>query len=229
MRYLRQIAVKEIGKEGQEKLSKAKVAIIGCGALGSMGAVELAAAGVGKLLLVDFDTIDISNLQRQFFYTTEDLGKKKTEILESHIKRANPDIEIERADKFLTKENAKVLLKDYDFVIEATDNASSKKMIDNVCRGLSKACCIGGVSGFRGQVFTSIPDGNGFETFFPEIDESGILPCELEGVLGPAAALCASLQASEAIKYIVGKGEILISKLLVFDLLSNEFNVFTTD
>lgn len=224
-RYARQIAVPEIGKDGQQKLQLSSVLIIGCGALGSMVAMQLAGAGVGRIKICDFDTIDITNLQRQFFFKTEEAGENKSETLAKRISELNPEIEIEIDKRLITKKLACELFSSYDFVVDATDNPDSKKITGEVCKEKGKACCIAGVRDFSGQVTTFLPNDSRFEEYFGEVTDGGFLPCSLGGVMGPAVALCASIQANETIKYLTKAGETLSGKILLFDLLKNIFKI----
>lgn len=223
-RYSRQLDPSCIRETGQEKLLSSTVLIVGCGALGSMVSVQLAGAGVGHLILADFDTIDISNLQRQFFFKTEDAGKKKSKILSLHIKSLNPDIDVEIIDGVINQKVLEGLDNEIDFIVDATDNPSSKLIIEKYCKKKGIAYCIAGVSDFHGQVLTVVPGGAGFYDLFNDAEQD-ILPCSLGGVMGPTAALCASLQASEVIKYLSGNG-CDSSQLLIFNLLDNKFDKF---
>lgn len=223
-RYSRQISVEQIGETGQNFLLSSKVAIVGCGALGSMAAMQLAAAGVGNIVIADFDTIDISNLQRQFFFMTEEAGKPKADILSARINSINPDCKVEIVKKMIDKDLANDVFQDCDFIIDATDNPASKIMIETVCDNLGKHCCVAGVSGFHGQVMTIRPGGLKFGELFVQNADSEFMPCSIGGVIGPAAALCASIQASEAIKFITNSGETLENRLLTFDLLADTFH-----
>lgn len=223
IRYARQIAVEEIGREGQEKLLRAKVLVIGCGALGSMVAMQLAGAGIGKIGIADFDSVDISNLQRQFFFTTEEAGMKKAELLARNIGRLNPEVEVELFPLMITKRNAEKIFENFDFIVDATDNPESKKMTGEISHLKNKACTIAGVNGFSGQVMTFLPEDPRFEEFFGTASGESFLPCSLGGVMGPVAAVAASLQAIETIKYITEAGELLSGNILVFNLLDNTF------
>lgn len=222
-RYSRQISVEEIGESGQNRLLSSKVAIVGCGALGSMVAMQLAAAGVGKIVIADFDTIDISNLQRQFFFKTEEAGYSKADKLALRMTDINPDCTIEIIKKMIDRKHASEMFADCDFIVDATDNPASKMMIEDVCDSLGKHCCVAGVSGFHGQVMTIRPGGLKFGDVFSQDADSEFMPCSIDGVVGPAAALCASIQASEAVKYITAAGQTLEDRLLTFDLLSDTF------
>ena len=225
-RYARQIALPEIGKDGQLKIRNSKVFIVGCGALGSMVAMQLAGAGIGEIGIADFDTIDITNLQRQFFFKDIEAGESKSVVLNKRINELNPDVDVKLFNEFVSKNNFTGLIADYDIVIDATDNPDSKKMIDDGCLILNKPCIIAGVSGFKGQVMTIMPDDIRFNEIFPETEEEGFLPCSLGCVSGPVAALCASIQVSEALKIILNIGETLSNKLLIFNLLNNKFEIF---
>lgn len=226
IRYARQTAVPEIGVKGQKRLRDSSVCVIGCGALGSMVAMQLAGAGVGRLTIADFDTVDISNLQRQFFFRTADAGKSKAALLRDAIAALNPEVEIKCHEELVTKETAASMFSDCDFIVDATDNPCSKSMVENECSRIGKPCCIAGVSGFHGQVMTVEPGGVRFADVFPDSGDSGVMPCSIGGVMGPAAALCASVQASETIKYLTGAGTTLKGRLLTFDLLDDSFGTY---
>lgn len=225
-RYARQTAIPEIGEAGQAKLKNSKVLIVGCGALGSMVAMQLSGAGVGIIDIVDYDTIEISNLQRQFYFKTEEAGKFKADILKQRIIELNPEVKVKVYPILLTGKNAEDIIKEYDFVVDATDNPESKRLIGGICKNLSKPCCIGGVREFGGQIITLLPQDDRFEDYFGKSENENFLPCSLSGVAGPAAAFCASVQASEAIKYLCGIGKLLSGRLFTFDLLTNRFALF---
>ena len=226
IRYARQIAVAEIGKEGQLKLCSSKVLVIGCGALGSMVAMELAGAGIGTLGIADYDNIDISNLQRQYFFTTAESGKSKVETLSCRINDLNPEIKVNTYPFIVTTKRAKEIFAEYDFIVDATDNPDTKRLSGEITLQLGKPCCIGGVRDFEGQVMTFKPSDPRFEDYFGKATSDGILPCSLAGVIGPAAALCASIQACETIKYLSGTGKLLSGRILLFNLLDNTFKTF---
>lgn len=227
IRYSRQIAIEGFGVEAQERLLSSAVAIVGCGALGSMVAMQLAGSGVGTLLLCDYDTVDVSNLQRQFFYGTQDCGKSKSQILSERVRSLNPNVYVDRYDSLIDEKKALICFGDVDFVVDATDNPASKGMVEKVCRKLNKPCCIAGVSGLHGQVMTIFPGQTMMSEIFEGDENAGVLSCSASGVLGPAAALCASIQASEVIKCISGVGDVLQGKIMTFDLASNHFKVFS--
>lgn len=225
-RYSRQIAVEGIGEAGQLNLCNAKVMIVGCGALGSMIAMQLAGAGINTIGVADFDNIDVSNLQRQFFFQTSEAGKPKSVVLKERMEALNPDVKIEVYQEMVTTLKAEKIFSDYDFIVDATDNPDSKRMTGEICRKMKKPSCIGGVRDFSGQVMTLLPGDARMEDYFGEGAGEGFLPCSLSGVVGPAAAICASLQASEVIKYFTKTGELLSGKLLTFNLLNNSFLTF---
>lgn len=219
-RYSRNISV--IGAEGQKALADGRVFVVGCGALGGQVAMLLAGAGIGHIGIIDFDTIDISNLQRQLFFTEKECGLPKADVLGNRMHAINSEVEVIVNMGMLTKRNATAILSGYDIVIDATDNPASKLMIQSVCDNLSIPCVIGGVAGWRGQVTTVLPGDSGLEGVFGEISEDvGMTPCAIEGVMGSAAATIASVQAAEAIKYLSKSGELLTKKLFYIDLANN--------
>lgn len=225
LRYSRQISLPEIGLDGQIKLKDSKVLIIGCGALGAMVGMQLAGAGVGKIGIVDYDTVDISNLQRQFFFKEKDSGKSKVSLIKRSIKELNSGIEVEAYDFLFTYHSGR-MFSEYDFIVDATDNPDSKRMIGQLSQEENKPCTIGGVMGFCGQVMTFLPEEPRFEAYFGNVDSQSFMPCSIGGVLGPTAALCASIQASEVIKYLTGSGKLLTGRVFIFNLLSDSFSVF---
>lgn len=223
-RYGRQIIIPEIGEEGQLRLMQGSVGIVGCGALGSMAAMQLAGAGIGRIGLCDADTIDVSNLQRQLYFTTHECGQSKSEVLTRRILDLNPGVNVESTTEFLTVETAADWLSDYDFIIEATDNAPTKFLVDKACAAIGVPCCIGGVWQFGGQVSTFLPGDARYSDFFSEDEvEQG----SIRGVVGSAPAIVASVQVSEAIKYVAGIGVGLSGRLLTFDLLTADWQVIS--
>ena len=226
-RYSRQTAIAVIGKDGQRKILGSKILIIGCGALGSMDAMQLAGAGIGTLGIADYDTIDISNLQRQFFFQTEEAGLPKVKVLSQRIKGLNPEVDIVEYNEIITPEKATRIFTEYDFIIDATDNPESKRMTGEISKKVGKGCCIGGVRDFEGQVMTFLPEDARFEDYFGKGAGDGFLPCSMGGIIGPAAAICASLQVAEALKYIVEIGRLLSGRILIFNLLKNTFQIFS--
>lgn len=227
MRYARLEALDGIGEKGIRLLRNGKVLVIGCGALGSMCAMYLAASGVGTIGIADFDTIDLSNLQRQLFFDENSLGQSKCAVLANRIKAINSEIKVRAYNELINKKSAKVIFPEYDFIIDGSDNPSTKHMTASVCAALEKSCCIGGVREFAGQVMSWAPGHTGYAELFGETPEcQGLLPCSVDGVLGPAAGVTASVQASEAIKHLTGTGKMLYDRLFTFDLANMNAHVF---
>ncbi len=221
IRHSRTIALPEIGTEGVERLIKASVLVVGAGALGCIAAMYLAAAGVGRIGIVDFDTVGLSNLQRQLAYTEADLELPKTEALEAKLRAINPDTCIEVYNTMLTRENAAEMLSHYDVIIEGSDNPATKYLVSDTARALECPCIIGGVRGFTGQITTQLAEGPTYRYVFPELPETcGFTPCSTAGVLGPVPGVIASLQATEAIKVLTGIGCPLAGRLLQIDTLT---------
>lgn len=223
-RYSRQKA-SGIGDEGQNKLSASTVAVVGCGALGSMVAMQLAGAGIGRLIIIDFDTIDISNLQRQFFFTEGEASENKSKVLKTRIEALNSDTTVIEHREMLTSNTIARLLKDADVVVDATDNPDSKFLIDSYSEAHSIPGVFGGVEGFRGQVMSCVDGSARYREIFPDASSAGVLPCSIAGVIGPAAAVVASFQSNEVIKIITGVGEPLVNKILNINLLKNTYQV----
>lgn len=230
IRYGRMISIERIGEDGMRKLREGKVMVVGCGALGSVAAMYLAGAGIGKISIADFDTIDISNLQRQLFFEEKIVGSPKADALANRIKSLNSGVALEIYRHLINEEKARTIFKEYDFIIDATDNPSSKFMTDKICRELEKPYCIGGVREGEGQIMSwhtgSIPYSEVFSA--PECT-GGFTPCSIGGVLGPAAGVVASIQASEAIKHLSGAGEMLYDKIFTIDLFSMRSSLLRLD
>lgn len=214
------MAIPEINGTGIERLRNGKVLILGAGALGSLSAMYLAASGIGRIGIVEFDTVDISNLQRQLFYTMDGAGKPKLQEIASRISALNPSVTVDKYPFMANERNARDLLSDYDFIIDASDNASTKMMTDKVCGELEKSYCIGGVREGSGQVMSWTPGCIRYSDVFSTPECSGLTPCSTGGVLGPAAGVIASVQAGEAIKFITNTGMMLFNRMLIFDMLN---------
>lgn len=213
------ISIPEIGIDGVERLKKARVLIIGAGALGSLCAMYIAGAGVGEVIVADYDTIDISNLPRQLFYTTGETGESKAITLVKKIKALNPECNALAISKMINQSNAKEIVRDCDFIVDATDNPASKFSTDKVCKELNLHYCIGGVAGFRGQVMSSGPGYISYSQIFSSEGVcTGVSPCSVSGVVGPAAGVIACIQAAETIKHITGVGDMLYNKLFSIDI-----------
>lgn len=216
-RYARNISVESIGEEGQLKLLGSSVFILGCGALGSVVASYLAGAGVGRLTIADYDTIDITNLQRQTHYSEAEAGMSKAAVLASRLRALNSGITIETVDALVTEGKALELFKGHDFIIDASDNPDTKYMIDSVCASLSLPYSIAGVLGTGGQVMTHTEGTARYRDFFPDSAGSGFTPCSIGGVIGPVAGIIGSIQALEAIKFLTDAGQLLTDRLLLVD------------
>ena len=225
-RYSRLAAIPELGSDGVARLRDGKVFIVGCGALGSLCAMYLAASGVGTIGLADFDTIDLSNLQRQLFYSEDKVGTSKLAELCNRIKSLNSEITIDAHHEMITASKASEIFPDYDFIIDGSDNMSTKLMTARACEELAVPYCIGGVEAFSGQVMSWAKGHIGYSGLFGDRAVcSGLLPCDISGVVGPAAGVVASYQAAEAIKYLTGVGTMLYDRLLNFDLAAAESSV----
>ena len=226
-RYSRHIILNEIGGKGQKKLLEAKVLIIGAGGLGSPIALYLAAAGVGTIGIVDADVVDLSNLQRQIIHTTADIGTPKVDSAKATINAINPDVKVITYHEFVTSKNIVDIIKDqdYDFIIDGTDNFPVKFLINDACVFLKKPLSHAGSSRFRGQTMTYVPgEGPCYRCVFETPPPKGAVPsCKEAGVLGAMAGVIGSIQATEAVKYILGIGDLLTGYLLTYDALTMEF------
>ena len=225
-RYRRHILLDEIGIEGQERIAASNVLIVGAGGLGSPVITYLAAAGVGHIGVVDGDIVELSNLQRQVVFSTFDLGRKKAVAAGERIKEINPDVRVEVYDEFLSLENAGDLIGQYDFVCEGSDNYATKLLVNDTCVKKGKPFTIGSLSRFEGQVMTHTDGSACWRCLYgaaPEHDEKE--PVEL-GVLGSVPGIIGAVEATEAIKFIVGSGKLLTNRLLSFNALTMETNVF---
>jgi len=224
-RYSRHLILPEVGVEGQRKLKAARVLCVGTGGLGSPLALYLAAAGVGTLGLVDFDVVDASNLQRQIIHSTADIGRKKLDSAEEKLKALNPELNVQKHDTLLSSANALDVLKDYDVVADGTDNFPTRYLVNDACVLLGKPNAYGSIFRFEGQasVFAT-KDGPCYRCLYPEPPPPGLVPsCAEGGVLGILPGLIGVIQATEAIKLILGIGEPLIGRLLLVDALKMRF------
>ena len=225
-RYSRHIILKEVGAKGQKKLLNAKVLIIGAGGLGAPAALYLAAAGVGTIGIVDADEVDLSNLQRQVIHTTADLGKPKVESAKETMNAINPDVKVNTYHEFITSDNIMDIIKDYDFIIDGTDNFPAKFLINDACVMAKKPFSHAGIIRFKGQLMTYVPGkGPCYRCVFKNPPPKDAVPtCKQAGVIGAMGGVIGSLQAMEAIKYIIGKGDLLTGYLLTFDALKMDFH-----
>ena len=225
-RYSRHIILQEVGVKGQKKLLNAKVLIIGAGGLGAPAALYLAAAGVGTIGIVDADEVDLSNLQRQVIHTTNDVGKAKVKSAAETMEAINPDVTVNTYRTFVDSSNIMDLIKDYDFIIDGTDNFPAKFLINDACVMAEKPFSHAGIIRFKGQLMTYVPgEGPCYRCVFKNPPPKDAVPtCKQAGVIGAMGGVIGSLQAMEAIKYIIGKGDLLTGKLLTYDALKMEFH-----
>jgi len=224
-RYSRHLILPEVGMEGQRRLKAARVLCVGAGGLGSPLAFYLAAAGVGTLGLVDFDVVDASNLQRQIIHFTKDIGRKKLDSAEEKLLALNPALNVVRHETLLTSANALDILKDYDIVVDGTDNFPTRYLVNDACVLLGKPNVYASIYRFEGQasVFAK-ENGPCYRCLYPEPPPPGLVPsCAEGGVLGILPGLLGMIQATEAIKLILGKGESLAGRLLLVDALNMKF------
>jgi sulfur-carrier protein adenylyltransferase/sulfurtransferase len=225
LRYSRHLIMPEVGMDGQLKLKQARVLMIGAGGLGAPLGLYLAAAGVGHLGIVDFDVVDFTNLQRQVTFSTADVGRPKAEAAKARLSAMNPAIEITTHETRLTSENALDLFKDYDIVVDGTDNFPTRYLVNDACVLLGKRNVYGSIFRFEGQVsIFGAPDGPCYRCLYPEPPPPGLVPsCAEGGVLGVLPGIVGSLQAVETIKLILGAGDSLVGRLLLFDALGMKF------
>ena len=224
-RYSRHLIMPEVGLEGQLKLKRARVLTIGTGGLGAPLGLYLAAAGVGHLGLVDFDVVDSSNLQRQVTFTTGDVGKSKSEAAKARLSALNPMIDIVSYETRLTSDNALDLFRDYDIIVDGTDNFPTRFLVNDACILLGKPNVYGSIFRFEGQATVfGYPGGPCYRCLYPEPPPPGLVPsCAEGGVLGVLPGIVGSIQAMETIKLILGAGDPLVGRLLLFDALAMRF------
>jgi sulfur-carrier protein adenylyltransferase/sulfurtransferase len=224
-RYARHLTLPEVGIEGQQKLKAARVLCVGAGGLGSPLAFYLAAAGVGTIGIVDFDVVDVSNLQRQIIHSTNDIGRNKLDSAAEKLAALNPSVNVVKHDTMLTSANALEILNGYDIVADGTDNFPTRYLVNDACVLLGKPNVYGSVFRFEGQasVFAT-REGPCYRCIYPEPPPPGMAPsCAEAGVLGVLPGLVGVIQATEVIKFILGKGESLIGRLLLIDALAMRF------
>jgi sulfur-carrier protein adenylyltransferase/sulfurtransferase len=225
LRYSRHLIMPEVGMEGQLKLKAAKVLCIGAGGLGSPLALYLAAAGVGTLGIVDFDIVDFTNLQRQIIHSTEDVGRKKLDSAAESIKGINPFVEVRKFETRLSSENALDIFRDFDIVVDGTDNFPTRYLVNDACVLTGKPNVYGSIFRFEGQASVlATKEGPCYRCWYPEPPPPGLVPsCAEGGVLGILPGLVGVIQATEAVKLILGKGEPLIGRVLLVDALGMKF------
>ncbi|HEX7958622.1 MAG TPA: molybdopterin-synthase adenylyltransferase MoeB [Terriglobales bacterium] len=225
LRYSRHLIMPEVGMEGQQKLKAAKVLCIGTGGLGSPLALYLGAAGVGTIGLVDFDVVDFTNLQRQIIHTTADVGRPKLDSAIEKLEAINPFINIRRFDTLLNSSNALEIFRDFDIIVDGTDNFPTRYLVNDACVLSGKPNVYGSIFRFEGQASVfGTKEGPCYRCLYPEPPPPGLVPsCAEGGVLGILPGLVGIIQATEAIKLILGKGEPLIGRLLLVDALGMKF------
>ena len=225
LRYSRHLLIPEVGAEGQLKLKRAKVLLVGAGGLGSPVGLYLAAAGVGRIGIVDFDVVDASNLQRQVIHGTSDLGRKKLDSAEEMLRDINPHVRVDRFETALTSENALQILRDYDLVVDGTDNFPTRYLVNDACVLLGKPTVYGSIFRFEGQATVfAYPGGPCYRCLYPEPPPPGLVPsCAEGGVLGVLPGLVGLIQATETVKLILGVGQPLVGRLLLYDALGMRF------
>jgi molybdopterin/thiamine biosynthesis adenylyltransferase/rhodanese-related sulfurtransferase len=225
LRYSRHLIMPEVGMDGQLKLKRARVLMIGAGGLGAPLGLYLAAAGVGHIGIVDFDVVDFTNLQRQVTFSTSDVGRTKLAATKDRLTAMNPTIDIATYETRLTSENALELFRGYDLVVDGTDNFPTRYLVNDACVLTGKRNVYGSIFRFEGQVsIFGAPDGPCYRCLYPEPPPPGLVPsCAEGGVLGVLPGIVGALQAVETIKLILGAGEPLIGRLLLFDTLAMKF------
>jgi molybdopterin/thiamine biosynthesis adenylyltransferase len=218
-RYSRHIILKEVGGKGQKKLFGGKVLIIGAGGLGSPIALYLAAAGVGTIGIADADDVDLSNLQRQIIHFTPDIGKPKVESAREKMIAINPELQVRTFKEFVSASNIAELIADYDFIIDGTDNFAAKFLINDACVLAGKPYSHGGILQFVGQTLTVKPGESAcFRCIFPEPPPKDAIPtCSQAGVIGVLPGVIGTIQATEALKFLLGIGKLLTNRILMYD------------
>ncbi len=224
-RYARQIILPEMGGVGQRKLLAASVLVAGAGGLGSPAAMYLTAAGIGRLGLVDSDVVDLTNLQRQILYRTSDVGRSKLDTARRGLSDMNPGTVIETHEIRLSAHNALKIIRDYDVILDGTDNFPAKYLLNDACVLLGKPLIHAGIFRFEGQLLVIKPgEGPCYRCFHPDPPPEGLVPsCQEAGILGPVAGVLGVLQSIEVIKLVCGIGRPLVGELLIYDALEAEF------
>jgi molybdopterin-synthase adenylyltransferase len=224
-RYSRHIILKEVGGKGQKKLLNGRVLIIGAGGLGSPIALYLAAAGVGTIGIADADDVDVSNLQRQVIHFTPDVGVAKVESAAAKMRAINPDVTVKTYKEWVNAANIGDMIADYDFIVDGTDNFAAKFLINDACVLARKPYSHGGILQFDGQLMTVIPgESPCYRCIFPAPPPKEAIPtCSQAGVIGVLPGVIGTLQATEAIKFLLGKGDLLTGRLLTYSALRMKF------
>jgi len=223
-RYSRHIILQEVGVEGQQKILEGKVLIVGAGGLGAPVALYLAAAGVGTIGIIDGDVVDLTNLQRQVIHFTADVNKAKVLSAKEKIAQINPDVNVITYRDLLTADNAFDIIKDYDFIVDGTDNFPTKFLINDACVLAGKPFSHGGILRFDGQTTTYVPGNSCYRCIFRDPPPPNLVPtCSQAGVLGSVAGMLGTIQATEVLKFLTGKGTLLTNRLLIFNAYNMEF------
>ena len=223
-RYSRHIIMQQVGPTGQRKILGAKVLIVGAGGLGSPIALYLALAGVGTIGIVDFDIVDLSNLQRQILHQNEDIGRPKVESAKETLNAYNPDVNVVTHEAPLTSDNAFEIISQYDIVVNGADNFAARYLVNDTCVFLKKPLVDGSILLFDGQATVYMPGLGCYRCLFPAPPPPGLVPsCAEAGVLGALCGIVGSIQATETLKLILGIGEPLVNRLLIVDALAMEF------
>lgn len=226
-RYQKQIILPKIGFKGQSKISQTTILIVGVGGLGCPVLQYLTSAGVGKIALMDGDKVDISNLQRQVFFSEDDIGKNKAIVAQKKAQKLNSQIQLNVYPEFLSQDNAEDILKNYDLILDCSDNFSTRYLINDICVKLDKTWIFAGISGFQGQLSVcNYQNSATYRCIFPETTQNTqINNCNETGVLGTVAGILGTLQANETLKVILNIGDILANRLLLFDGLKLESKI----
>src|SRR3984885_9436971 len=225
LRYSRHLIMPEVGIEGQLKLKNASVLLVGTGGLGAPAALYLAAAGIGRIGLVDFDVVDYTNLQRQVIHGTKDVGKPKIDSAIETMQDINPFVKLDRHEVALSSENALDILKDYDYIVDGTDNFPTRYLVNDACVLLKKPNIYGSIFRFEGQATVfAYPGGPCYRCLYPEPPPPGLVPsCAEGGVLGILPGIIGLVQATETVKLILGIGDTLVGRLMLYDALGMKF------
>ena len=225
LRYSRHLILPEVGMEGQKKLKNAKVLMVGAGGLGAPVGLYLAASGIGRIGIVDFDVVDFTNLQRQVIHGTKDVGKKKLDSAAESMQDINPYLQIDKYETALSSENALEIFGDYDMVVDGTDNFPTRYLVNDACVLLKKPNVYGSIFRFEGQAtIFAYPGGPCYRCLYPEPPPPGLVPsCAEGGVLGILPGVIGLIQATEAVKLILGIGETLTGRLMLYDALAMRF------
>lgn len=228
IRYRGHLSLCEIDLAGQQRLAESRVLIVGAGGLGSPVSLYLAAAGVGTIGLLDADTVSLSNLQRQVIHTTADIGRLKVDSAAEKLRAINPHINVATLPLMLDSDNAVTIMEDYDLVIDCTDNLPTRLLINDTCVATGKAMVFGAVSRFSGQVFSHKAGTACYRCIFDPstTDPDADLPCAINGIMNTVVGVIGSLQATEAVKLLVGTGDALLNRILTFDAVTMQFNTF---